>query len=340
MLGSTCRLAGVVVIVSALANAAAAQDKLPRAASIATNPQGSLFYSVGSAFAKVLSGALPTNVNVRPFTGPTLFIPMLHGGELGFGLNNLVDGYMYYNGVKPWRQFAKVRLVTPVFRLYGSMIVRADSGIETIAAAKGKRIAADYRAHLISRFSTQALVASAGLSLKDFREVPVASHSHGIRALMEGRVDIAYGAVGPPVVREANAALPGGIRFLPVGAGHKAMHEFLPGVGVEEVRAGFFRGIIKQPTDLVTNDVYLVTGQTVSDALVHATAKAIWERIDELKKAHRALRAKLSHEWMVQSVVTVPYHRAAIRFFKEQGAWTDAADKNQQALLDRQKQPH
>ena len=340
MLRSIGRCASVIALATVFVHAAQAQDKLPRAASIATNPQGSLFYSVGSAFAKVLSGALPTNVNVRPFTGPTLFIPMLHGGELAFGLNNLVDGYMYYNGVKPWRQFAGVRLVTPVFRLYGSMIVRGDSDIETIAAAKGKRIAADYRAHLISRFSTQALVASAGLSLEDYREVPVASHSHGIRALMEGRVDIAYGAVGPPVVREANAALPGGIRFLPVGAKHKAMHEFLPGVGVENVRAGFFRGIIKQPTDLVTNDVYLVTGQTVSDDLVYAATKAIWERIDELKKAHRALRAKLSHKWMVQSVVTIPYHRAAIRFFKEQGAWTEAAEKNHKALLARQKQPH
>ena len=334
------RSVSALVLTSVLGHTAIAQDKLPRAASIATNPQGSLFYSVGSAFAKILSGALPTNVNVRPFTGPTIFIPMLHGGELAFGLNNLVDGYMYYNGVKPWRQFAGVRLVTPVFRLYGSMIVRGDSGIRTIADAKGKRIAADYRAHLISRFSTQALTASAGLSFKDFRQVPVASHSHGIRALMEGRVDIAYGAVGPPVVREANAALAGGIRFLPVAGNHKAMHEFLPGVGVEKVRAGFFRGIIKEPTDLVTNDVYFVSGQKVSDELVYATTKAIWEKIADLKKAHRALRAKLSHKWMVQSVVTIPYHRAAIRFFRQQGAWTDAAEKNHRELLARQNQPH
>lgn len=340
MLKSLGRYAVVAALATVFAHAAAAQDKLPRAASIATNPQGSLFYSVGSAFAKVLSTALPTNVNVRPFTGPTLFIPMLHKGELAFGLNNLVDGHMYYNGVKPWPRFAGVRLVTPVFRLYSSMIVRSDSGIASIADAKGKRITGDYRAHLISRFSTQALIASAGLSLKDFRAVPVASHTHGVRALMEGRVDIAYGAVGPPVVREANAALPGGIRFLPVGARHKAMHEFAAGVGVEKVRAGFFRGIIKEPTDLMTNDVYLVSGQTVSDDLVHATTKAIWEKIADLKKAHRALRAKLSHEWMVQSGVTIPYHRAAIRFFKEQGAWTEAADKNHRALLARQKQPH
>ena len=330
--------ASVLVFASLLAPAALAQGKLPRAASIGTNPQGSLFYSVGAAFGKVLSGALPTNVNVRPFTGPTLFIPMLHAGELEFGLNNLIDGYMYYNGVKPWRQFASVRLVTPVFRLYGTMIVRADSGIKTIADAKGKRISSDFRAHLISRFSTQALIASAGLTFDDFRQVPVSSHSAGVRALMEGRVDITYGAVGPPIVREANASLPGGIRFLPVGGGHQAMQKYLPGSGVEQVRAGFFRGIIKVPTDLATNDVYLVSGQKVSDELVYATTKAVWGKIKDLKAAHRALRAKLSHAWMVQDGVTIPYHRAAIRFYKEQGAWTNAADKNYQALLDRQKQ--
>lgn len=334
------RSVGALVLTSVVAHAAVAQDKLPRAASIATNPQGSLFYSVGTAFAKVLSGALPTNVNVRPFTGPTLFIPMLHSGELEFGLNNLVDGHMYYNGVKPWRRFAGVRLVSPVFRLYSTMIVPGNSGIKAIAEAKGKRIAADYRAHLISRFSTQGLLASAGLNFKDFRQVPVASHSHGIRALIEGRVDVAYGAVGPPVVREANAALPGGIRFLPVGPHHNAMQEALPGVGVEKVRAGFFRGIIKEPTDLMTNDVYFVSGQKTSDELVYATTKAIWEKIADLKKAHRALRSKLSHKWMVQSGVTIPYHRAAVRFFKEQGAWSDAADKNHRTLLAKQNQPN
>jgi TRAP transporter TAXI family solute receptor len=263
---------------------------------------------------------------------------MLHGGELEFGLNNLVDGHMYYNGVKPWRQFAGVRLVTPVFRLYSSMIVPGDSDIKSIADAKGKRITADFRAHLISRFSTQGLIATAGLGFNDFRQVPVSSHSHGVRALMEGRVDIAYGAVGPPVVREANAALSGGIRFLPVGRNHPALQKTLPGVSVEKVRAGFFRGIIKEPTDLVTIDVYFVSGQKAPDALVYATTKAIWNKIGELKKAHRALRAKLSHSWMVQSGVTIPYHRAAIRFYKEQGAWTDAAEKNYRALLANQNQ--
>ena len=338
MLRSLCRFVSALALTSVIAHAAVAQDKLPRAASIGTNPQGSLFYSVGSAFAKVMSGALSTNVNVRPFTGPTLFIPMVHGGEIAFGLNNLVDAHMYYNGVKPWRSFTGVRLVTPVFRLYSTMIVPGNSDIKTIADAKGKRIAADFRAHLISRFSSQALLASAGLTFKDFRQVPVASHSHGVRALMEGRVDIAYGAVGPPVVREANAALPGGVRFLPVGGNHNAMQESLPGVGVEKVRAGFFRGIIKEPTDLVTNDVYFVAGLKTSDELVYATTKAIWEKTADLKKAHRALRAKLSHEWMVQSAVTIPYHLAAVRFFKEQGAWSDAAAKNHRALLAKQNQ--
>ena len=89
MLRMIGRTVGALVLTSVIAHAAIAQGNLPRAASIATNPQGSLFYSVGSAFAKVLSGALPTNVNVRPFTGPTLFIPMLHGGELAFALNIL-----------------------------------------------------------------------------------------------------------------------------------------------------------------------------------------------------------------------------------------------------------
>ena len=75
-------------------------QKLPASTIIGTNPAGSLFYSVASGLAKVISGAGPMQAMVQPYTGSSTFLPMLDNGELDFGIINAVDMGMAYQGPK------------------------------------------------------------------------------------------------------------------------------------------------------------------------------------------------------------------------------------------------
>lgn len=325
--------------VSAVPVAGAAD--LPRSASIGTNPQGSIFYAVGSVIAAVLSENTPVNVRVQPFTGTTQFVPLIDGGELDFGINNMHDGRSAYLGIAPWNHFPKLRAVTPVIRLQSGMVVRNDSAIETFSDAKGMRITGDYRAHLISRFTTEALMANAGLSWDDFEVVPVSSHVEGVRALMEDRADVVYGAFNP-AVREADASIPGGVRFLDISLDPdavKRMRDTLPGSGVDALPADFFVGI-KEPIHVIGYDVYLTSGTEIDDDLVYAMTKVMWEQAEKVKAGHRALAQRFSPDAMVNPDVTFPYHRGAIRFYKEIGLWTEEMDKIQSDLLASQGQSH
>lgn len=316
------------------------EPQLPRAASIGTNPQGSLFYAVGTALATVLDNETPLNIRVQPFTGTVQFVPLIDAGELEFGINNMHDGRSAYFGIEPWNHFPKLRAITPLIRLQSGMVVRSDSGIETFADAVGKRITGDYRAHLISRFTTEALMANAGISWDDFEVVPVSSHVEGVRALMEGRADVVYGAFNP-AMREAHASIPGGgVRFLDISNDAEAVERMkatLPGSAVDPLPAGFFVGI-DEPINVIGYDVYFTTGADVSEDLVYAMTKTLWENEDKVKDAHRALAQRFARDTMVNSDVTFPYHTGAIRFYKEKGMWSDEMQEIQDELLAAQDQ--
>jgi len=329
---------GVACAVALAGMSASAQD-LPRSASIGTNPQGSLFYAVSAGVASILSEAMPVNIRPRPMGGTTQFVPLMHTGELELGVNNIHDVRMAYYGIAPWKQYTGMRAIAPLIRLQSAMVVRNNGPIKVLADAKGQRITGNYSAHLISLLTTQALLANAGLRYEDFRQVPVTSHVEGIKALQEGRADIVYGAFNP-ALREADVAIPGGVRFLSVSkdpAAVKRMLEVLPGSGVDRLPKGHFTGILEE-LDVIGYDVYLTAGRNTSDELVYRVTKALWEREEQVKKAHRELNARFSRAAMIQQDVTVPYHSGAIRFFKEQGLWTPVMEAHNTRLLADQKQ--
>ena len=106
---------------------------------------------------------------------------------------------------------------------------------------------------------------------------------------------------------------------------------------MDRLPKGHFTGILED-IDVIGYDVYLTAGRNTSDELVYRVTKALWEREEQVKKAHRELGARFSRATMIQQDVTVPYHSGAIRFFKEQGLWTPVMEAHNTRLLADQKQ--
>ena len=57
-------------------------QQLPRSIGIGSNPAGSLFYSLASGLAKVISDATPMQAQVQPYAGTSTFVPLFDSGEL------------------------------------------------------------------------------------------------------------------------------------------------------------------------------------------------------------------------------------------------------------------
>ncbi len=76
------------------------------------------------------------------------------------------------------------------------------------------------------------LLANAGISINDMRPVLVPNLIRGIDELIAGRVDVSFFALGQAKIAEAEAAISGGIRFLPVDTTPAAVEAMLKVVQV------------------------------------------------------------------------------------------------------------
>ncbi|MBI2468415.1 MAG: TAXI family TRAP transporter solute-binding subunit, partial [Candidatus Rokubacteria bacterium] len=306
---------------------------------IGTNPPGTVFYAVGTGLAKVASEAGKVRMAVQPHTGSSTFIPLLNTGEMEFGVTNAVDMALAHRGPgfqiggrNPFPHAPNLRLAMRGAPLVVGLLVRKDSPIRTVHDVKGKRITGEYPAHLSVWYNMFGLLASAGLTWQDVRVVPVPAVNEGLEALVQGRADVAAFALGGAKVKEADAAV--GVRHVSIDCspeGEARLRKAVPGYYPRWVKPGTATAVVED-TCLIAYDLYLTVGKTVPDAVVEATVRAIWEGAEKLPPLHPVFR-EWTRERAVDPDVTLPFHPAAARFYREQRAWTPQLDQAQQRLL-------
>jgi TRAP transporter TAXI family solute receptor len=316
-----------------------AAAQLPRQVTLATNPPGTTFYAVASGLAKVVSGHAGVQMVVQPYTGTSTMLPLLNTGEVDFGLVNAVDMGLSYRGPafkvggrNPYPHAPNLRLVMRGSPLMVGLLVRKDSPIRTIQDIKGKRMTGEYPAHLAVWYNMFGHLASAGLTWSDVKVVPVPAVNDGVDALVQGRADVSVHALNSAKVKEADAAI--GLRHVSDDCspeGERRLRAAVPGYYGRWVKGGSATAVAED-TCLVAYDTYLAAGKALPDAVVEAALKALWEHESELAPVHPMLR-EWKRDRAVGADVTIPYHPAAIRFFRERGTWTPEMDQVQQKLL-------
>lgn len=329
---------GIVAVIVVGAHNAHAQ-KLPASTIIGANPAGSLFYSVASGLAKVISGAGPMQAIVQPYTGSSTFLPLLDSGEIDFGIINAVDMGMAYQGPKlkvagrnPLPFTPNTRLIMRGSPLLTSLVSKKDGPIKTVADVKGKRVTGEYPAHLAVWFSVYGSLASGGLTWDDVKVVPVPAVNEGIDALVQGRADVSNHTVASAKIKEADAAI--GVRFVSLDCspqGEARVKKAVPGYYLTMLKSGHSNGIIGD-TCVQAYDMYLVGHKALSNDVVTTALKAIWDNIDKLAPLHPSLQ-EWTRERAVTPDATMAYHPAAVQFYKEKNVWPVKMDDTQKRLL-------
>jgi uncharacterized protein len=328
------------MIAASLAPATAAMaQQLPKSVTIGSNPAGSLFYSLASGLAKVITESTPIQAQVQPYAGTSTFVPLFESGELDFGLVNAVDMGMVYQGQKlkiggrnPYPHVPDSRLIMRGSPLRSSLIVKKDSPIKTIQDVKGKRVTGEYPAQLAVWYNVYGALSNGGLSWNDVKVVPVPAVNEGVDALIQGRADVTTHAIGSAKVKEADASI--GIRYIPLDCspqGEARIKKAVPGYYLSTLKAGSSTGIVED-TCTYTYDIYFVGHKALSDALVQTVLKAIWDNIAKLPPLHPGFR-EWTKERAVDPEVTLPYHPGAVQFYKEKGVWSAKMDEAQKKLL-------
>jgi TRAP transporter TAXI family solute receptor len=315
-------------------------QSLPKSVAVGSNPPGSLFYALGSGIAKVISESSPIQAQVQPHAGTSTFLPLIDSGELDLGVVNAVDLGLAYQGPNrlkiggrnPFPHVPNIRLIMRGSPLRSSLIVRKDSPIKNIADVKGKRVTGEYPAQLAVWYNVFGALSNGGLTWNDVKVVPVPAVNEGVDALVQGRADVTTHAIGSAKIREADAAV--GIRYIPLDCsaqGLERIKKAVPGYYLSTVKAGSSSGIVED-TCAYTYDIYLIGHKALPDAAVQAILKALWDNIAKLPPLHPGF-AEWTKARAVDAEVTIPYHPAAILFFKDNGAWPAKMDEVQKKLL-------
>jgi TRAP transporter TAXI family solute receptor len=292
---------------------------------VGTNPQGSLFYSMGAALAKVMAKETDKQYRVAPYAGSSTYIPMINSGRLAYGFANGGEAAFAHKGIKNFdkRPNENLRLVGVAISTQTSFAVATDSNINSIKDLKGKRLGSGYNSGRTFHYYSNAALATSDMTIDDVKKVPVASFVKAIGALSEGRVDAALIPMNVGVGKKAMVMMDNGWRYLSLNnkeQAKKSVSDNLPSARIVSLSPDSKRtGVTENPTHMIEVDFYVLTGAHVSDENVYELVKSMITHKASLGKAFGAFK-RFDPEKMAQTN-PVPYHPGAIKAYKELGLW-------------------
>ncbi|MFV0243828.1 MAG: TAXI family TRAP transporter solute-binding subunit [Qingshengfaniella sp.] len=321
MIGRIFAVGLAVAATMGVGPAAQAQGRI----TIGTNPQGTLYYTIGGGIAAALQDGLQRQVTVQPFTGSSVYVPLIAADEVTVGLNSSIDVGGWYRGDYGNDPYTGMRVLARLWPLRQAFAVRADSGMTEVADLVGKRVVTAVSSQQATGRVNVATLIAGGVSEDQVEGVTVAGLAQGMEGLTEGTLDASGVAVGIPLTQQAHATIPGGIRYLSItgdDATDEVIGEAYPGVYLMQVDPNPRMPEVTDPVTISAYDVFLTTSANLSDADATAILSALWDALPQLKTDYPAL-ATASQDRMAAPTNTVPYHPAAVAFFTEKGLWTD-----------------
>ena len=294
---------------------------------VGTNPQGSLFYSMGTALSKVMVNKTGKQYRVSPYAGSSTFIPMLNAGRLAFGFANGGEATFAHQGIGNFatRANENLRLVGVAIATQTSFAVPTESTAQTVEDLRGLRLPSGYNSGRTFFYYSNAALASGGMTSDDTKKVPMPNFVKAINALGEDRVDAALVPMNAGVGKKAMATMSDGWRYISVNdtpEAKKAVERSLPSARIVSVSPSESRtGVVADPTKMIEVDFYLLSGAHVADEVVYEMVMSMVEHKDELGNAFAAYK-RFDPKKMVQPNA-VPYHPGAIKAYKEMGIWPE-----------------
>jgi len=313
---NTSCITAAIAASSLMAGAATAQT-----ISMGTNPQGSLAYATGAGVSKVAIESAGVKMRVIPQGGPVVTLPLLNRGKLDFTISVSVVTAFANNGGAMFKgkKQENVRVVASLFPLILGTFVRKDSPITTFADLKGKRIPSKYTKQKISGLFSRALMATAGVTMKDVKPFPVASGVRAIEAFMAGKIDAVNFSLSSGKTRQAHASV-GGIRYLSVDKTPEALatlQKFAPGAVLDIVKPSPRFPGVDRPINTIFAPFIVNASTHTPDELVYKVVKAIHANKAKMVTTHKAFGG--FNPKKINRDLGLPYHNGAKKFFKEMG---------------------
>ncbi|CAN0363768.1 unnamed protein product, partial [Discosporangium mesarthrocarpum] len=319
----------------------AAEVQFPKTIAWSAYPTGTGGYSQAVAIGNILQRQYSTNLRVIPGRNDVSRLATLRAGRVHFSAGGSESVYAQ-EGILNFA--SKIWGPQPVRALLSnysdacsfSFATAADANINTVADMAGKRMTFVQGAPSLNN-ATAALLAYANLTWDDVTAVEVGGYNASIDAILNNRADAAGGACNSPPFLRVEAS-PRGLHWpefphddlAAVARVRDRLPWYVPHVAIEGA------GIPDEGIEVFSSAYPFLVGIADSDeTIVYSMVKVMLEHFDQYKNnAPGANGWALERQKFEQSFV--PYHPGAIRYFREIGVWTEAAEELNQANLFRQ----
>jgi TRAP transporter TAXI family solute receptor len=304
-----------------------------RRISIGTNPVGTVYFVIGGGIAKLFTEKLRVPARAVPHAGSSVYLPLLAEGEMTLGLNTSLDSALAYRGRPPYSRALGVRALARVFVMPYAYFVRASAGIERIEDLKGKRVVVDVKGNVSLADLNRAMLRTGGIGEEDVVPIDVGGIEQGVEAVIEGRADAAPIAIGTPLLSQAHASLPGGVRIVALGrnASDEALDSLAPGSRTLLLERSQERVGVSEATLVAAFDTFVNVGSGIDPEGAYLLARTLHEGWESLRNDYPALRGTSARD-LAPATNPHPYSDGAVRYFKEVGLWSEANEAREKRI--------
>ena len=209
-----------------------------------------------------------------------------------------------------------LRTIAALFEEHIHLVALADSGINSVADLKGKRVSLDEPGSG-TYVDANMILEAAGVSSDDITAEALKGGA-AAEALRNGKIDAFFVVAGYPTGSLVELASAADIKLVPIdGPAADALTEKYGFFAKSDIPEGAYDGIATTPTVAVGAQWF--TSAKEDDELIYQITKALWnEKSRKLLDVGHAKGKSITLETALNGV-GVPLHPGAERFYKEVG---------------------
>lgn len=288
---------------------------------IVTGGTGGVFYPYGGGLAKVLSDSMPNTQATAQVTGGSVDnVKLLSAGEADIGFSTLDSAFDGFTGAGAYAEDGpqNIRLIARLYDSFMHIVASEASGIDSVAAMKGKRISVGSAGSSTESIADRVLSA-AGLDPNADVTRDNLSIAESAGALADGKIDAFFWIGGLPTsaVQDLASAGQAKLRFIGTATELVVMRTRYPDLYLEmTMPAGTYAGQDADVLGLGVANVLLVSGDA-EDSMVTDVLTTIFDHLDAVHAIHpEAASLTLDSAWVATSA---PWHPASEAFYAARG---------------------
>jgi TRAP transporter TAXI family solute receptor len=295
-----------------------------RRLSIATGGTGGVFYPYGGGIAKVITESLPNTEATAEVTAASIDnLKFVKQGtsDLAFTMSDAAqDAVLARDDFKDFGAIP-LRTLAVLYSSYTHLVTLADSGITDVTQLKGRTVSMGAAGSGTATLGYRILEA-AGVGANDIRSQSLGV-AQSVDALKDGKIDAFFWNGGLPTASVLDL-----VNTPRTRARFIATDSMLPQLEKTYGPSLYYKAIIpkgmyQQDTDVpvVGVSVLLVVSETMPEDLAHDITRVLFEKQPELATIHP--QAKVLSVKTATTGSPIPFHPGAIRYYRDQHAWTN-----------------